>query len=147
MRAAPRPRSELLALARTAVNDLALAAQPAVISTSGKFEIRWDRGAVPGYPNPDGATVAARLFAALFPDKLFELLQNQIPDLPGVTATERAAREAELQRQILQLEHEEEALITQAEASGVSVQRRSDASAYALLSCMPPEMMQQQAAE
>jgi hypothetical protein len=38
---------------------------------------------------------------------------------------------------ILRLEHEEEALIVQAQAKGLDVSRRRDASAYALLGCDP----------
>jgi hypothetical protein len=135
-RQAPLPREELLAMCRTTVNTAALNGLPLVISHGGKFTIQWDRISVPGYPASSDNFVP-RLLAALFPEELFQLLASQIPDLPGIDAAERREREAELERQILQLEHEEESLIVQAQAKGLDMPRRRDASAYALLGCDP----------
>jgi hypothetical protein len=92
---------------------------------------------VPGYA-ASGDNYAPRLFAALFPDKVYELLVSQIGDLPGISANERADRVRELEVRIMLLEHQEESLVAQALAQGLAgVFRRSDASPYALLSCSP----------
>jgi hypothetical protein len=137
-RAAPLPREELLNLARVAVNDLALAGAPAVITASGQFKIHWDRMAVTGYPAASDS-YSPRLFAALFPDQVYELLVRQIANMPGISAVERAERGRELELEILRLEHAEESLIAQAQARGVDILRRVGASAFALLSCDPGE--------
>lgn len=135
-RQAPLPRDELMALARTTVNDLAFNGQPLVVTAGGTFKVQWDRISVPGYPAASDNYVP-RLFATLFPEEIYQLLVNQIPDVRGLSAAERREREAELERQILQLEHEEESLVVQAQAKGLDVARRRDASAYALLGCDP----------
>jgi hypothetical protein len=46
---------------------------------------------VPGYPAA-GDNYAPRLLAALFPEEVYALLARQIPDLPGISAAERARR-------------------------------------------------------
>jgi hypothetical protein len=139
IRAAPLPRAELLAMARTAVNDLALRGAPAVITGGGQFRIQWDIMSVPNYPAPSDVYVP-RLLAALFPDRMYELLSQQITNMPGISNAERAEREAELEREILRLEHAEEALICAAEARGVDILRRTAASAFALLGCDPGQL-------
>jgi hypothetical protein len=145
-RAAPLPRDELLRMARVAVNDLAERGRPAVVTAGGKFEVRWDAFAVPGYPAA-GDNYAPRLLAALFPEKVYELLARQIANVSGITAAERRDREAALEREILQAEHEEEALIRLAEAQGFEIARRTDASPHALLGCDPGELHARQVAE
>ena len=148
VRQAPLPRAELLAMCRTAVSTLALQGQPVVVSHGGKFEVRWDRVAVPGFPQAADVLVP-KLLAALFPKQLLALLEAQVPDRPGLSAAERAERVGVLERQILRLEHEEESLVVAAQAKGLAAPRRRDASAFALLGCDPGEwhVLPAQAAE
>ena len=56
-------------------------------------------------------------------------------------------RTAELERELLELERREEFLIEAALADGVEVQRRFDASPYALLGLISPLDPRQQAVE
>jgi hypothetical protein len=61
---------------------------------------------------------------------------DQLQD--GIDAATRARRIAEIERQVLQLEHIEEAMVTEAIAKGLEVFRRPSASGWALLGIMPP---------
>jgi hypothetical protein len=146
VRQAPLPRSELIERARVAVNDLALRGGPAVVTTEGKFDLSWDRSAVRGFPNPDGAMAAASLLACLAPEPLFKLIESRIADVPGISSADRVKRLAILEEEILALELEEEALVL---ASNGEILRRMDVSAFAVLAMQPwqPPVASQIAAE
>jgi hypothetical protein len=77
------------------------------------------------------------LVAWLFPDRLAERLEAEVDaladDSAALTDEERAAREAELRAQLLELERAEEVLVELAERDGTQVARRPDADPRAVL--------------
>jgi hypothetical protein len=79
-------------------------------------------------------------FRPLVSLRAYDLLTQQIANVPGITNAERAARETALKLEIMQLEHTEETLICLGEARGVDILRRTDASVFALLGCDPGEL-------
>jgi hypothetical protein len=78
---------------------------------------------------------ATRLLCWLFRDEMLEALLAGLGEGSdeGLSAAERKQRTAELEARIRRLEHEEEALVTQALDAGLEVHRRPDASGFALL--------------
>lgn len=132
VQAAPLPRKELLAKAKAHVAELARQGAPMIDTASGSFTVNWDALSVPPHWNssPD---VLMRKLALMFPDKVYEMLAAKIADAPGVPAAERERRIRELESEILQLQHTEEALVEQAIESGLEVHRNPYASPWALL--------------
>ena len=84
-----------------------------------------------------GGVDLAPVLAALFGDTIKERLAaalKTMPDYePGLPLAERPKKAAELDNQILELERQEEAIITQAETNGIRIARRPDADPRAVL--------------
>jgi hypothetical protein len=145
VKAAPPPPDEIKRQLRAHVQQLIHDGTPRVVLKDGKVVVNWPD--VSPFADPDAvfaapAGSASKLLACLFPDKVYELLSNGVDDLPsGIAADERAARMVELEVGILELEHEEESLVTAALAAGVEVYRRPYASPWALLGLAPDDTL------
>ncbi len=132
----PPAPAEIKEQVRREVQRLLTAGTPRVFVEEGAVRISWPD--LPAYGNkgtPMGAPAgsASALMAAMFPDRLFEFLTQGIDRLEGISAADRVAKLADLEAQIRRLEHQEEALVCQAIAAGLDVQRRPYASGWALL--------------
>jgi hypothetical protein len=98
----------------------------------GSFDIMWQPGALSNGPlGPPGAA----LIAAIDPDGLFTLLSKQIDSVAGsgLPEADRAAAVLTLSDQIRELERQEEGLISEAEEKDMIIQRRPQASPWAVL--------------
>ncbi|MDN3518315.1 hypothetical protein QWY84_11890 [Aquisalimonas lutea] len=74
------------------------------------------------------------LMASLFRDQVREAILQELPEDDGAVAmAERPGKLAELEKKIRELERHEENLIVEAEAAGVEIQRRPDASPDVIL--------------
>jgi hypothetical protein len=143
VRSAPPSRDEIEDALRREVQTLITRGTPSVNIDGGKITTFWpDRPVLGGAKNeavaaPAGS--ASALIAAMFPDVVYKMLTQGLDQLEGgISADERARRTAEIERQVLLLEHEEESLVTQALAAGLEVHRRPSASGWALLAIAPP---------
>lgn len=135
-RALPPPADEIKRACRAEVERLREFGCPKVAFESGQVVVRWPdaprfaaKGAAIGAP---AGSVAAML-AWLFPQQLYDALIQGADAVRGITAAERSARIAKLEKRILELEHEEESLIEQALAAGLEAHRRPSANPLALL--------------
>jgi hypothetical protein len=100
-----------------------------------------------GLSAPSGSV--GKLLAWLFKDAFLDALTVGIDQVTGgLSASERGERVTEIEEHLLRLEYQEESLIEQALASGIEVQRRYDASGFALLGIeLPSHRMVMEAAE
>lgn len=129
--AAPPSADELREQAGNFVERLAAAAAPAFDGGSLRFapvEATWSSDTV--------IEKGLRLAAWLDPEALIRRLHAQIdataaPD--GVTAAERVARREAVERELLEAERTEEAIVERAIASGMTIERRTRADPRALL--------------
>jgi hypothetical protein len=134
---APLPGGELRERARAYVAQLAEAGRPVLFAEQGKFEIRWP----PGAQTPIGtlAPGSACVAAALFPDAMLALIEDQINKISGagINSRERPEREAQIRARIHDLEAQEEAIIEHDEIDNNSwgLTRRVDADAFVVLGC------------
>jgi hypothetical protein len=142
IKSAPWPASETRAWLRAEIARLAKNGPRLAFGSDGRPEIvspdimQFTAPGV-GLTAPSGS--ALRLMASLFPDQLLQCLEQQIIDAPGAVAVaDRPARIREIEQQILKLEYEEESLLVQAQAAGLEVHRRPQASAHAILGLRSP---------
>jgi hypothetical protein len=122
LRAAPLPLDDLKQMAKEAVSKLAT---PSLQVQGGKLDIAWPKDPVAFLAWVNAEQVVARL-------------HEQIDRLPApanaLSAAERNRRTAEINARILELEHEEEALVEAAlEAGHDGVSRREVASPAVVL--------------
>jgi hypothetical protein len=136
---APLPSAELKAKARAYVAEIGKAAVPMLMAERGQFEVRWQPGVLAS--GPMGPACAA-LIAALFPDALYQMLEQQIDAVKGtgLSERERPQREAQIRERIHVLEAQEESLIEaddNASDSSWGLIRRVDADPMVVLGTRP----------
>jgi hypothetical protein len=134
---APPAPAEVKSFLAGEVDRLAREGRPTVSFDAGKVKLHWtdvQEFAVPGSALAAPSGSASKMFCWLFHDQILQALTAGADAIEGgLTATERAARLAELQGDLLLAERAEEQLIEMALAAEIDVHRRRDASAYALL--------------
>jgi hypothetical protein len=135
---APPTRAELEAAVDAYVADLVAKGQPSIVlGGNGKITIAMPDVMTMGAPStafhaPSGS--ASALLAARDPKGLRTLILSNAPTCEdGISAADRTKLRAQLDAQLLALEHAEEDYVRQALASGVEVHRRADVSGWALL--------------
>ena len=136
--AAPRPLSETLDMLDDHLDHLATEAVDALSlhhlrDRRGTFGLRLSQSGSPEFAvaNLLGLVIATNRAAVR------ELIVGQLSDLdaarPGMNEGDRAARLAEIDKEILTAEMAEESALRRLEAQGVSIARRADASPLAVL--------------
>jgi hypothetical protein len=137
LKAAPLPPADIRAAIVKQVDQLADRGRPALNLDAGKVEISWPD--MPLFANtgqaigaPSGS--ATRLLCWLFHDDIVAALTNGIDQVQGGVSTDtRQCRIAELEREILEFEYEEESLVEQALADGMECHRRFECNPLAVL--------------
>jgi hypothetical protein len=137
LRTAPCTADEIRAAAIPKVEQMAAQGAPHIASANGTVEIRFpdepqfaDPGAVMSAPSGS----ASKMLAWLFPEQMLARMTDGLDDVVGgVSKAEREARSTELNAEVRELEHEEEALVCMALEAGLDVHRRPTASPLALL--------------
>jgi hypothetical protein len=141
VRRAPPAADEARAAIVAEINRLAGIGTPQLSIANGKATLWFpdqQQHAAPGSALAAPSGSASALLCWLFRDQIVELCTARLEQVAGgITAADRAARIAELERQLFQLEHDEEQLIEAAVAAGLEVHRRPHASPYALLGIEP----------
>lgn len=143
IRSASLPTAELKAISRQRIEQLAERGEPNlahfVDDGTSPFQLPMTRTAgIPG-ATPAGVVIpdAWALLAWLHRDALIAALDREIDalidDAHAMPAATRIAKEREMLAAILQLEREEEWLVTELRGSGVRVARRPDADPRAVL--------------
>jgi hypothetical protein len=151
LRTAPLPPADIKAEISRQIAAMADQGRPVLRLDGGSVEVAWPdvaQFANPGQPMaaPNGG--ASKLLCWLFQDQITAALTNGVDDVVGgISTAEREARTAELNDEILRLEHEEESLIVQALDAGLDVHRRYQASPFALLGLEVETQAALQAAE
>jgi hypothetical protein len=138
LRTAPCTADEIRAAVLAKVEQLAAQGAPHISSDSGTVTIRFadePQFADPGTVMSAPAGSNSKMLAWLFPDQMLARLTAGLDDVVpgGVSKEEREQRTAELNAEVRELEHAEEALVTQAIEQGLDVHRRPTASPFALL--------------
>ena len=133
LRRAPLPSGELRQKAKNYIAELAKAGRPLLMAERGEFRIDWMPGVLANGPL---GPAAAALLAAVDPDRLYALLEEQINHVvgAGLSENERPRRQQQIEDRILALERSEEALVEQAHENDHDVARRPAASPFAILS-------------
>ncbi len=137
VRAAPLPADEIKAQLAAEVERLAREARPSIRVEGGKVALHWPDVQLYAGPNqaftaPSGS--ASKLLCALFPDQLEKLLTAGVADVPGaISSADRPGRMRDLEARIYGLEIAEERLVMMALDAGLEVQRRPEASPWAVL--------------
>jgi hypothetical protein len=128
---APLPTGEMREKARAFVDELATVGRPMLRTASGTFAIDWH----PGVHGGPMAPASVAIMAAMFPDRLLELIEAEINKVSGAGfgSRERPGRQLHFEDRIIALERTEELLIEQANDNGHDVGRRPQASPIAVL--------------
>jgi hypothetical protein len=130
---APLPGGELREKARAYVIELAKAGRPQLMAERGEFRIDWPPGSqmAMGTVGPG----AAAIIAAINPDGLYALIEEQINRISGagLASSERPKREAQLRARIADLERQEESIIEKADGDDWNISRRPQASPWIVL--------------
>jgi hypothetical protein len=145
LQAAPLTAAELREKITAEIDALARQGCPQLDTKTGN--LTWaDDAPSHSFGVPGGAPRA--LLCWLFHDEMLAAVTAGLDqEIAGsIPAAERPRREADLRQRLLQLEHEEEALIMRAPAAGHGVQRRADASPWAVLQIEVTSVEQQEAA-
>jgi hypothetical protein len=139
VRSAPLPAATIASSIRDQIRELAAAGMPHVTIGGGDMppRIEWPDGPQLGALGA-ASLGATKLFAAMFPERLEEVLLVGVDGIQGIDPADRAERLERLGADVLQLEHEEEALVQLALAKGLDgVGRRGDTSGWVLLGVEP----------
>ena len=141
VKARPMSRADAIAKARREINEAAEVGEVLLKRAASEAALGTGRGVL------DFVTDAGdvrHLLAAVAGDQLIELFEAQAAarwgDDPGLTEDEREAELVRLHNEAFQLELAEEALLRQAAAAGLAIDRRPDAHPAAILapaSAMP----------
>jgi hypothetical protein len=147
-RNAPLPVAELKKLIAARVLRMATNGSPNLSADGGKL-VLWFTDPRAGDSRCELNEVA-RLLAWLDPDRLRKRLEDEVdalgaPENP-LTAEQKETRLAELMARMNDLERSEEALVENAQAQGMDVMRRADASPAAVLGVVVKTAAQAQAA-
>jgi hypothetical protein len=129
VRSAPLTRDEESALIEDYVVRLIRQAEPSVGIVGGRLRVNF-KGDM--FASED----VLALLAWAAPDPVCRALERALPESDGndaLSAAERGKRVAEIEARLLELERREEALIELAQADGIEVMRRSDASPLCVL--------------
>lgn len=150
LKTAPLPAAELRSLVEAEVDRLAKTGRPYVVTEAGgKPSIIWPdqmRFAVPGSVLSAPSGSASQLLAALFPAELKRLLCDGIEDSKhSVPSAERPRPIRETEARIFAAEIAEERLVMAALDSGLEVDRRLDASPWAVLNAGTAEAVREAA--
>ena len=150
IKTAPLPAAEVRAQIATDVDRMASDGIPRVSVDAGRVTVVWPD--VMQFAAPSGALSApsgsaSKLLCALFPAELKKLLTAGIVDVKGaIPSADRPQRIREAEARIFALEVGEERLVMAALEAGVEVERRFDASLWAVL-CAGAEETVAEAAE
>jgi hypothetical protein len=128
---APLPTGEMRERAKAFVDELAAVGRPMLRTASGTFAIEWH----PGVHGGPLAPASVAIMAAMFPERLTELIEAEIAKIngSGFGSRERPGRQLAIEDRIVALERSEELLIEQAQDNGHDVGRRPQASPLAVL--------------
>jgi hypothetical protein len=144
VRALPPAAAEVRAAVKAEVERKAAAGQPRVAFDGAKVSVAWPDVmlyATPGAALSAPSGSASDFVAWLFKDQLLKRFAAHEGELSGgISTTERKARIAELERRAFALELEEESLVEQAIDAGVECHRRPDASPFAVLGIVTPDL-------
>jgi hypothetical protein len=151
VRSAQPAAAEVKAAVRAEIERKARAGMPRVSMDGGKVAIVWPDVmlyAAPGTAMAAPSGSASDFACWLFKDQILKRFAAHEGELSGgISAAERAGRIAALERQAFAFELEEESLVEQAIDAGIEVHRRIDASPFAVLGIVTPELPAVAAAE